>query len=271
MSGLRNIALGTFAAAILAVGGFAAAQNSAPPPDPQTQDGAAPAPPGIGSQGGSDATLEIAPQPGARPAKPGVEEIPGATSYRPGEDTTSINPKYEPGTENGDSNSERGNNPGNQNGFARHGKPYLGITVKETTKCYLGMEEHGLEIITVDPNSPAWAAGVHGSTGANAAGATASTALSFVPLVGTIVASQLAKRGDLGMSGDLIVAVDDHRVRSEEDLDDAIAKLKPGDSMYLTVIRELPGGGHTTKKIQVHVGQVGQPVPVANAAPPLTE
>ncbi len=267
MSRLRKIALITFAATIVAVGGFAAAQNSAPPSNPQSPQGAAPPPPGIGSQsGGGDATLEIAPQPGIKPPKPGVAEIPGGSTFKPGEDTTSVNPNYQPGTENGDSNSNQGNN---RNSLARRGKPYLGITVNETTKCYLGMEEHGLEILTVDPNSPAAAAGVHGSSGANALGATASTALSLVPLVGTLVTSQLAKRGDLGMAGDLIVAVDDHRVRTEQDLDDEISKLKPGDTMYLTVIRELPGGGHTTKKIEVHVGQVGQPV--ANAGPPLTE
>jgi hypothetical protein len=267
MNRLRRVALSTLASTIIAVGGFAAAQNSAPPSDPQTQEGAVSPPPAVGSQGGgADATLEIAPQPGIKPPKPGVEEIPGGSSFKPGEDTTSVNPNYRQGTENGDSNSIH---PNYQSSLARHGKPYLGITVNETTKCYLGMEEHGLEILTVDPNSPAAAAGVQGSTGANALGATASTALSLVPLVGTLVTSQLAKRGDLGMAGDLIVAVDDHRVRTEQDLDDEISKLKPGDTMYLTVIRELPGGGHTTKKIEVHVGQVGQPV--ANAAPPLTE
>ena len=257
-------------ATIVALGGLAPAQNSAPPaPDQQSQQGAAPRPPGINSQGGAgDATLEIAPQPGIAPLKPGVEVVPGGGSFRPGQDTSSVAPQYQPGTENGASNPL---NPNAQNGFDRNAKPYIGITVNETTKCYLGMEEHGLEILTVDPHSPASAAALHGSTGANAIGATASTVGDLVPFLGTILTSQLAKRGDLGLAGDLIVAVDDHRVRTQQDLDDAIAKLRPGDTMYLTVIRELPGGGHATKKIEVHVGQVGQPLPLANAAPPLTE
>ncbi|HVA80747.1 MAG TPA: PDZ domain-containing protein [Candidatus Binataceae bacterium] len=269
MSRVRKVALGVLLATIVAVAGRAPAQNSAPPADPRTQQGAPLPPSGINSQGGAGgATLEIAPQPGLKPAKPGVEEVPGGDNFRPGEDTSSVNPQYQPGVENGDSNTL---NPNPQNGVDRHAKPYLGITVNETTKCYLGMEEHGLEILTVDPNSPAWGAGLHGSTGANAIGATASTVGDLVPFLGTILTSQLAKRGDLGLAGDLIVAVDDHRVRTQQDLDDAIAKLKPGDTMYLTIIRELPGGGHTTKKIEVHVGQVGQPLPVANAAPALTE
>jgi hypothetical protein len=267
MTRLRKLALCITAASILTAASFAVAQNSSAPSDAQSQLSAPVPPSGIGSQGsGGDTTLEIAPQPGLVAPKPGLEVTPGGRSFQPGETTTSINPNYQPGTENGDSTSTNGNNP---NSLMPHGKPYLGITVQETTKCYLGMEEHGLEVLTVDPNSPAWAAGVHGSTGANALGATASTALSIIPGIGTLVTSQLAKRGDLGLAGDLIVAVDDHRVRTQQDLDQAISRLKPGDTMYLTVIRELPGGGHATKRIEVHVGQINQPV--ANAAPPLTE
>lgn len=270
MTIFRNLALGAFAVTIAAVVGIAAAQTSAPPSDPQTQEGAGAPPPGISSQGSNpDTTLEIAPQPGAIAPKTGVDEIPGGERFRPGENTDAVNPNYRPGTENGDSNSSNGNN---LNSLARHGRPYLGITIQETDKCFKGKEEHGLEVLTVDPNSPAAAAGVKGSTGANAVGATASTLGALIPFAGTIITSQLEKRGDLGMSGDLIVAVDDQRVRTQQDLDDAIARLKPGDTMYLTVIRPGPDRSHTTQKLAVHVGQLGQVgQPVANAGPPLTE
>jgi hypothetical protein len=267
MNRLRNLALGAFAVTIVAVVGIAAAQTSAPPSAPQTQEGAGPPPAPIGSQGGApDATLEIAPQPGVTAPKPGIDEIPGGDNFRPGGNTDSDNLNYRPGTENGDSNSSNGNNP---NSLARHGRPYLGITIQEADKCFKGKEEHGLEVLTVDPNSPAAAAGVKGGTGANAVGATASTLGALIPFAGTLITSQLEKRGDMGMSGDLIVAVDDQRVRTQQDLDDAIARLKPGDTMYLTVIRPGPDRSHTTQKLAVHVGQIGQPV--ANAGPPLTE
>jgi S1-C subfamily serine protease len=55
--------------------------------------------------------------------------------------------------------------------------------------------------------------------------------------------------------GDLIVAVDDQRIRSQADFNDAMAKARPGDTLYLTVIRPLPGGDHATMKIAVKVGK----------------
>ncbi len=72
----------------------------------------------------------------------------------------------------------------------------------------------------------------------------------------------------MGQDGDLIIAVDDQRVRDQSDLEAAMARLKPGDTMYLTVIR--PNGStsrrpHKTIKIAVRVGAVGEPI--ANAAP----
>jgi S1-C subfamily serine protease len=68
----------------------------------------------------------------------------------------------------------------------------------------------------------------------------------------------------MGHGGDLIVAVDDRRVRDQSDLESAMARLKPGDTMYLTVIRP-DGNSHQTIKIAVRVGAAGEPI--ANAAP----
>jgi len=72
----------------------------------------------------------------------------------------------------------------------------------------------------------------------------------------------------MGQNGDLIVAVDDKRVRDQSDLESAMSRLKPGDTMYLTVIRPNgtdERGPHATLKIAVRVGAVGEPI--ANAAP----
>jgi S1-C subfamily serine protease len=74
----------------------------------------------------------------------------------------------------------------------------------------------------------------------------------------------LAPTGAVGTGGDLIVAVDDKRVRDQGDLEAALSRLKPGDTMYLTVIRP-EGNSHKTMKIAVHLGAVGEPL--ANAGP----
>ena len=96
----------------------------------------------------NDSTLEVAPQSGISPEKPHVDEIPAERSYRPDSDSASVNREYRPDMENGDSTKER------------HGKPYLGVEVQYAEVCLLGEEVHGLQITRVDPNSPAWAAGL---------------------------------------------------------------------------------------------------------------
>jgi hypothetical protein len=226
-----------------------------------SQSGDDSANPATAGQGSDDATLEIAPQTGARMPKPGVQEIPGDRNFRPGEDNASVEPNFRPKTEN-----DTGNSDGNGNGenFRPHRRPYLGITVRYTTQCYLGMEEHGLEVETVDPNGPAAQAGLHATTGMTPLGAAGTTASGMLGPLNMLVMPLLEKGGALGQGGDLIVAVDDRRVRDQGDLETAMARLKPGDTMYLTVIRP-DGRAHKTIKIAVKVGAVGEPI--ANAAP----
>jgi len=251
----RYLLIGAIGAMLLAVTSFTAAQNAKDSGGAEVQSGqggTAPAPPVAGQGGSGDATLEIAPQPGALAPKPGVKEIPGGRTFRPHEDTATVNPRFAPGTESSDSSRS-------------HRRPYLGITVRYSTKCYLGAEEHGLEVLNVDPNSPAAAAGLRPTTGMTALGAAGKTAGGLLGPLNSLVMPLLEKGGALGRDGDLIVAVDDHRVRNEADLDNEMARLKPGDTMYLTVIRPLPGGGHKTMKIAVRLGELGQPV--AKAAP----
>jgi len=251
----RYLILGAIGVVLLAVAPFTAAQNANDSEESGVQSGqggAPPAPPVAGQGGSGDTTLEIAPQPGAMAPKPGVEEIPGGRAFRPGEDTATVNRRFEPGTES--------------SAISRsHRRPYLGITVRYTTKCYLGGEEHGLEVLNVDPNSPAAVAGVHPSSGMTALGAAGKTAGQFLGPLNNLVMPLLEKGGELGREGDLIVAIDDQRVRSTDDLENELAKLKPGDTMYLTVIRPLPGGGHKTMKIAVRLGELGEGV--AKAAP----
>jgi len=256
---LRKIlTLGAATAALFALSRLAVAQNS----QTGSQGGGEPATHGIAGQGGGDdTTLEIAPQPGLAAPKPGVQEIPGGRNFNPGENNASIEPNFRPKTENG--TGDIGSN-GNGDSNRPHPRPYLGITVQYTTQCYLGREEHGLEVLTIDPNSPAAQAGLQARSGMSAVGAAVSTLSGIIP-GGSILANKaLASSGEMGHGGDLIVAVDDRRVRDQSDLESAMARLKPGDTMYLTVIRP-DGNSHKTIKIAVRVGAVGEPI--ANAAP----
>ena len=269
----KIITLSAAAALTIVVSHFAVAQQTVRSSGAQTgsQGGAADvANPGIAGQGGDDTTLEIAPQPGARMPKPGVEEIPSDRNFRPDEDDTSVEPSFRPRTENNTASREEKFRSGDQQpeDSRPHGRPYLGITVQYATHCYAGGEEHGLEVVTVDPSSPAAQAGLHPRTDISAVGAAVTTAIGILPGGSLIANSALGRTGAMGQGGDLIVAVDDKRVRDQGDLENAMARLKPGDTMYLTVIR--PTGTddhapHQTLKIAVKVGAVGEPL--ANAAP----
>ena len=193
------------------------------------------------NQDDQDHALEIAPQTGLIPHDKGAAEIPSDKAYQPQEDTSSLDRNFNPG--------------GEATGEQHHKLPYLGIEVQYALKCYLGAEEHGLEIVKVDPNSPAWQSGLNGRKGMSAVGAAAVTAGALVGPLELLVQPLLARAGQLGVDGDLIVAIDDHRVRSQFDLEDQLSRLKPGDTMYLTVIRPLPGGAHKTMKVAVKVGE----------------
>jgi len=202
----------------------------------------------------NDSTLELAPQPGAQ--RPKAEEIPSNRNFNPGSDTSSLERNYNPDSENGEST-----------GLHRHEKPYLGVEVKFAEECFKGGEEYGLEVTKVDANSPAAVAGLHGATEIGAGAAAATTIAGIIPFVTPLIGHYLEQPGAPGHDGDLIIAVNDQRVRSQLDLQDQLNQLKPGDTMYLTVLRPTGDGGHKTLKIAVRLGQWGQPL--ANADPSL--
>ena len=223
--------------------------SSAEPPDDNddaavttfsAQPGAKAPTPRIKNQPEDDRTLEIAPQPGVLPPKKSIEEIPAGREYKPADNTASLEKKFAPNEAQ----------PGDKKRL-----PYIGISVEYTMKCYSGQEERGLEIVNIDPNSPAAQAELQAKGGLTALGAAGATAGALLGPLNLAVLPLLKKAGQLGKDGDLIVAVDDRRVRSEFDLEDELAKLKPGDTMYLTVIRPLPSGAHKTMKIAVKVGE----------------
>lgn len=215
--------------------------GSAPPGIAAQPGGAHPPDPGLAHQGDNDATLEISPQTGIKPPSGSSDEIPSNREFRPGDDTASINRDFRPGEQ------DRGDQGGK-------GKSCLGITVKYTNYCFKGAEEHGLEVTSIDRNSPAEVAGLKATGDNGGVISAAETASAFLGPI-QMLTNGLFEKAEQGNRGDLIVAVDDQRVRSQADLDDAMAKARPGDSLYFTVIRPLPGGDHKTMKIAVKVGR----------------
>jgi hypothetical protein len=134
-----------------------------------------------------------------------------------------------------------------------HHRPYIGFDLEYTTHCYLGMEEHGLEVVNIYPNSPAARAGLIGRTGSTAMGDLSALGSVLMLPVALVTFPLLRKSGALGTDGDLIVAVDDMRVRDEGEILSALGHIKAGDTAYITVIRPLLGGGHRTMRIKIHV------------------
>jgi PDZ domain len=156
-----------------------------------------------------------------------------------------------------------------------HHRPYLGFDLEYTTECYLGMEEHGLEVVNVYPNSPAARAGLIGRTGSTPMGDLSALGSLLLGPVALVTFPLLRKSGALGTDGDLIVAVDDVRVRNESEMLSALGRIKAGDTTYITVIRPLIGGGHRTMRIKVHVdyetdanGKILKPPGSSPGAPP---
>jgi S1-C subfamily serine protease len=133
--------------------------------------------------------------------------------------------------------------------------PYLGLSVQRIeSRSTPGRDLQGLEIVSVDPDSPAEHAGLKGRGGMTKLGASGATAGALMAPLDIALMPLLKKTGQLGQPGDLIIAIDDRRVMGEEDLETALRDSKPGDTIYLTVLRLARDGAHKTVKIPVKLG-----------------
>ena len=186
-----------------------------------------------GEQPESAPTLEIAPQPADNP--PARTEVPDSREFHKSQEVASR-----------ERNSIR-------EGADHAHNPYIGISVEYSTHCYAGAEEHGFEITTVYPGSPAARAGLQATTPSTPMGDLKMLGSILFPPVALYTVPLLRRSGALGMDGDLIVAVDDQRVRSKGELLKALGNLKPGDTTYFTIIRPIPGGSHKTMRIALHI------------------
>ena len=178
-------------------------------------------------------TLELSPQPADN--SPARTDVPDSREFRKSQDVAS-----------------RVRNSIREDADHAH-NPYLGVSVEYADHCYAGGEEHGFEVTEVQPGSPAARAGIHGRTPSTPMGDLGALGSFLTFPVSLILAPALRRSGALGEFGDLIVAIDDHRVRSKGEFNKALENLKPGDTTYFTVIRPIPGGSHQTMRIALHI------------------
>ena len=198
------------------------------------------------SQPHADApTLELAPQPSVVPSPPDSSSETARRKFQQSDDVAALNREFKK-TQPDDGR-----------------RPYLGVELEYTTQCLFGMEMHGFEVLSVAPNSPAAHAGLQARKPATALGNLAALGSVLAFPVGLFTVPRLRRSGALGMPGDLIVAVDDRRVRTEEEFMAAINPLRAGDTVYVTVIRPIVGGSHQTLRIAMHIDETLPPSAVS--------
>jgi hypothetical protein len=147
-----------------------------------------------------------------------------------------------------------------------HGRPYLGVSVQPALVRFHRQEIHGLEIIGVDKGSPADRAGLTAPTGMTTVGATGETAAFFLGPIGVLMSPLLAHSGQLGATGDMIVAVDDQRVSLGAEMNRVLARLAPGETVWFTLMRITPDGKVKNEKISVVLGSTdGAAAPAAHS------
>jgi len=225
------------ALACLTPRGFA--QTNAGPPQHSSASRSEEAPPS--PIGDSDQTLEIAPR-----AAPPVTISPPEPEN--GSGSAAASPASIPASDNGSA-------------AANQKRPYIGASVQYIySDDTPGRVVQGLEVVSVDPKSPAERAGLHGRGAMTKMGATGATASVLAPPLDLVLMPLLRKAGSLGATGDLIIAIDDQPVKSDKDLGNALGALKPGDTVYFTIARSMPDNSHKTYKIPVKLGDPSEAV-----------
>jgi S1-C subfamily serine protease len=195
----------------------------------------------------SDQTLEIAPRIPAAPPAPPPEPDSGGDS----------NDVTQPAADNAPA-------PPQSLASLNADRPYLGIAVQTIfSNDRPGAPVTGLEVVSVDDDSPAAIAGLRGRTKMSSAGESGATVGALVPPLDLFVMPLLKKSGSLGQSGDLIIAIDDRRVTNNLDLESELATLKPGDVIYLTITRSDKSGVQQTLKLPIKLGDASKAI--ANA------
>jgi hypothetical protein len=135
--------------------------------------------------------------------------------------------------------------------------PLLGVDVRlDERKLKSGENISGLLIVAVNPGSPAATAGLKGFQHkvTSAVETVAMTAAMVFPLAApAAMLVPLLESSHIGERYDLIVAVDGYRVRNLLDLQDAVRDVQPGQTVYLSIVRD-------GKRLRVPVNLPRQPV-----------
>src|SRR6266849_5039941 len=241
------------ALACLTPSGFAQTNAGQPQHSSATRSEEAPPSP----VGEPDQTLEIAPRAAPpvtiSPPEPATES-PAANNAEPenGSGSAAASPPSTPASDNGSA-------------AANQKRPYLGASVQYIySDDTPGRVVQGLEVVSVDPKSPAERAGLHGRGAMTKMGATGATASVLAPPLDLVLMPLLRRAGSLGATGDLIIAIDDQPVKSDKDLGSALGALKPGDTVYFTIARTMPDNSHKTYKIPVKLGDPSEAVTEAS-------
>jgi hypothetical protein len=239
-------------AAALAIATNLPAQTAVPHSQVKPLDQALPQNQNRGAGVNSDATLEIAPRGGQAPMETSPASVPNDSADL----TNSPEQELPPVPTSGPPSSMVSNNSND----SQPPLPYLGVSVQRIeSHSTPGRDIDGLEIVSIDPDSPAERAGLKGRGGMTKLGASGATAGALMAPLDIALMPLLKKTGQLGQTGDLIVAIDDRRVTGEADLETALGDSKPGDTIYLTVVRLASDGVRKTIKIPV---KLGNPAPV---------
>ncbi len=243
------------ALACLTPSGFAQTNAGQPQHSSATRSEEAPPSP----VGEPDQTLEIAPRAtppaAAPPSEPPTESPPGKDNVEgeSGSGSPAASPASIPAPDNGSA-------------AAKQKRPYLGASLQYIySDDTPGRVVQGLEVVSVDPKSPAERAGLQGRGAMTKMGATGATASVLAPPLDLVLMPLLQKAGSLGATGDLIIAIDDQPVKSDKDLGNALAALKPGDTVYFTIARTMPHNSHKTYKIPVKLGDPSEAVTEASS------
>ncbi|HKV54928.1 MAG TPA: PDZ domain-containing protein [Candidatus Binataceae bacterium] len=201
---------------------------------------------------GKDNSLVIAPRVGAPGPAPAASPATADNGSEPGTLENSPEPELPAIPTSGPPASMVASNP-------EPVRPYLGIAVQRVeSHATPGRDIEGLEIVSVDLDSPAEHAGLKGRGEMTELGATGATAGALMAPLNLVVMPLLNKTGQLGQTGDLIVAIDDRRVTGEVDLQTALENSKPGDTIYFTVVRLGENGTKKTLKIPVKLASPEQ-------------
>lgn len=231
----------TMAQSAIAAAGASVDQRATGASAPQSQTSTT----SIPAQSASDQTLEIAPR--IPPPAPAAEPSP-----EPAEDAN-LN---DDAASAGDAKAAAQSTPS-----ANASRPYLGIGVQTIySNDRPGGLVTGLEVVSVDRNSPAAIAGLRGRGKMTSVGESGATVGALMPPLNLFVMPLLKKTGSLGAGGDLIVAIDDRRVANDFDLQSELESLKPGDTIYLTIVRSTKDSPQQTLKVPIKLGDASKAV-----------